>query len=328
MGFLSPLFLLAALAVAVPVILHLFHRHRTRRIPFPALRYLRRTEREHARRIRLRQILLLMLRCAAVLLLVLAGARLFVRGRSGSHDPTALAIVLDNSMSSARVLGDHRVLDRLREVALATLDRAGAEDRIWVIRAGEPWDVSVPGDAAAARARVEETRTSQAAGNLSAGLSRARSLVEAAELPAAEIHLVSDLQATALADVRPDDVGDVPVAVWDPPEEDGRNHFIQQVVVGGGLPPMAGQRTEVAVTLEGNGPDTVLVPLRVVIGERIRAAGAGRPGEVVVLPVGPFQPGEVAGWVETDPDDLGIDDRRYFVMDVRPPVRVARTGAA
>lgn len=327
MGFLSPLFLLAAAAVAVPVLLHLFHRHRTRRVPFPALRYLRRTEKEHARRIRLRQILLLLMRCAAVLLLVLAGARLFVRGRSGTHDPTALAIVLDNSMSSSRVLGDARALDGLRTVALATLERAGPEDRIWVIRAGEPWDVSVPGDAAAARARVRETRPSDAAGDLSAALSRARGLVEAAGLAAAEIHLVSDLQATGLAGVRPDDVGDVPVVVWDPPGDDGRNHFVREVVVGGGLPPLEGQRTEVAVSLGGDGADSALVPVRIVIGERIRAAGSGRPGEVVVLPVGPFPGGEVVGWAETDPDDLRVDDRRYFVLRVRPPVRVARTGA-
>jgi hypothetical protein len=32
--------------------------------------------------------------------------------------------------------------------------------------------------------------------------------------------------------------------------------------------------------------------------------------------------------VETDPDDLGADDRRYFVFGVRPPVRIARTGPA
>ena len=59
MGFLNPLFLFAGLAIGVPVFLHLFHRQKTRRLSFPALRYLERTEREHAREIRIRQLLLL-----------------------------------------------------------------------------------------------------------------------------------------------------------------------------------------------------------------------------------------------------------------------------
>ena len=58
MSALNPLFLIAGLSVAVPIFLHLFQRHQTRRLSFPALRYLERTEKEHARRIRFRQLLL------------------------------------------------------------------------------------------------------------------------------------------------------------------------------------------------------------------------------------------------------------------------------
>ena len=99
MGFLSPIFLLAGLAVAVPLILHLFHRRDAKRMVFPALQYLLRTEKEHARTIRFRQLLLLLLRIAAVLLLVGAGARPFLHGGGGVHDPTATVLIVDNSMS-------------------------------------------------------------------------------------------------------------------------------------------------------------------------------------------------------------------------------------
>src|SRR5690348_14882127 len=152
MGFLSPLFLLAGAAVAVPVLLHLIHRHDARRVAFPALRYLLRTEREHARRIKLRQLLLLMLRVLIVLLLVGAGARPFLRRQGDAHDPTALAIVLDNSLSSGLVEQDERVLDVLVRAARAALEQGSAEDRVWVIRAGESGDVAVPGTPAQALA--------------------------------------------------------------------------------------------------------------------------------------------------------------------------------
>ncbi|HIN77641.1 MAG TPA: hypothetical protein EYM97_02290, partial [Gemmatimonadetes bacterium] len=98
MGVLSPLFLLAGLAIGVPVFLHLFHRQKTRRLSFPALRYLERTEREHAKEIRIRQLLLLLIRVIVLLLLVGAGSRLFVEGRGSAHPPTAVVLILDNSM--------------------------------------------------------------------------------------------------------------------------------------------------------------------------------------------------------------------------------------
>lgn len=332
MSFLSPWFLLAAAAVAVPLALHLFHRHESRRVVFPALRYLLRTEREHARRIRLRQLLLLLLRCAVVVLLALAGARLVVAGRGAAHPPTAVVVILDNSLSSGRVLGEDRVLDRLRQAAVDGLADATAEDRVWVIRAGEPWDVAVPGTPDEARVRIRTTELSGARGDLESALRRARRLVADADMPAGEVHLVSDLQASAFdpSPPPPDDAADaVPVLVWaglDAPE--AGNRYLLEAAVGGGLPPLANRRTEIAVTLAGGDPDAGEVAVRLFVDGRVRGAAAVRPGASAVLPVGPFPPGWVEGYVEADPDALRDDDRRWFAVPVRPPPAVALTGDA
>ena len=85
MGFLNPVFLAAGLAIAVPLILHLVHRHEPRRLAFPALRYLQRTERQHARQIRLRQLLLLLLRVVTILFIVIADEALCGGDRAGLH---------------------------------------------------------------------------------------------------------------------------------------------------------------------------------------------------------------------------------------------------
>src|SRR5688572_28244205 len=114
MGVLNPILLVLAGAAAVPLLLHLFQRHHGPRVIFPALRYLRRAEIESARKIKLRQILLMLLRVAAVLLIALAAARPFVRAAGVSHAPTAVVIILDNSLSSATVEGEQRVLDVLK----------------------------------------------------------------------------------------------------------------------------------------------------------------------------------------------------------------------
>ena len=60
--FLSPAWLLAGLAAAVPLFIHLMRRRIGTRIEFPAVRYLARAEREHSRKLRLKNLLLMLLR--------------------------------------------------------------------------------------------------------------------------------------------------------------------------------------------------------------------------------------------------------------------------
>ena len=329
MSFLSPLFLMAAAALAVPLALHLFHRHESRRVIFPALRYLLRTEKEHARRIRLRQLLLLLVRCSIVVLLVLAGARLVFSGRGAAHPPTAVVVLLDNSLSSGRVIDETRVLDRLKEGALTGLAQATPEDRVWVLRVGEPWDVAVPGSAGEARVRIGTTEVSAARGDLSSALRRARQLIEDADMAAGEIHLVSDLQATAFDD-EPAPLDDpVPVLAWaGVPAPDTPNRYLLQATIGGGLPPLANRRTEISAGLAGGAPEQGEVPVRLFVDGRVRGAAAVRAGAAAVLPVGPFPAGWVEGYIEADPDALRDDDRRWFAVPVRPPPVVAVTASA
>ena len=326
MGFLSPVFLLAGLAVAVPLILHLFHRHDARRVAFPALRYLLRTEKEHARTIRLRQLLLLLLRMAAILLLVGAGTRPFLRGGGGVHDPTAAVIVLDNSMSSGLIRGGNRVLDLLKAVALRSVDGASDEDRVWLIRAGQAWDVAITGTRAELWKAILATEVTDAAGDLLPALERAVVLVSGADLPASEIHLISDMQASAFAGARTTSaLQDIPVVVFNARAPILWNGHLDSLRIGGGLPPLANQRTRLSVRVSGTADDGG-VPLRLVIGNRIRGAATARTGGSTILPLGPFTIGRVSGYVESDPDDLRGDDRRYFTFRVRRPPTVATAG--
>src|SRR5688500_3171529 len=195
MGFLNPLWLLLGAAVAVPLILHLLQRHQGPRVIFPAMRYLRRAEREHARRIKLRQLLLLLLRVAALVLVALAAARPFLRSGGSGHEPTAVVIILDNSMSSGLVSGDRRVLDELKDRALETIARAGPDDRFWLLRAGAPWEPALPGDALMTASRIRSTQPTAASADIVASVERARSILEqGAGGRAREIQVLSDLQ--------------------------------------------------------------------------------------------------------------------------------------
>jgi hypothetical protein len=325
MGALTPIFLVAAVSVGVPLWLHLFHRHETRRISFPALRYLGRTERDHARRIRLRQLLLLLARMAVLVAVVGAGARLFFRGRGTAHPPTAVVIVLDNSMSSGLVVGEERVLDGLKALALRSLELATPDDRVWVLRVGEPWIPSVPGGPREARAEVEATEVSAGAGDLTSALRRATELLATSSLQSREIHLLSDLQASGFTGGEHVGPSSVPVVAWSGPGALPRNHSIAEVLIGGGLPPLEGQRSELAVragTPETG--DTMPFPVRVVVDGRIRGAATVPPASATTVPIPPTGSGWVRGWVEADADALRADDRRHFAFRSRlaPVVRL------
>ena len=326
MGFLNPLFLFAGLAIGVPIFLHLFHRQKTRRLSFPALRYLERTEREHAREIRIRQLLLLLIRIMILLFLVGAGARLFIEGRGSSHPPTAVVLIVDNSMSSALVYGESRVLDELKEIAVTTLEASSAEDQFWVLRAGEPWLPSFPGGASEARAILEDMETSDARGDLAGSLERAAGILRTAPFEHREIHLISDLQASAFPTRGESPAGDIPVVVWSSRENLVQNRAITRVSVGGGLPPLEGDKTEITVYALENPNDTAPVSIRLIVNEQIRGVTQVPPGSASATTLAANASGWIRGYVDADPDALRTDDRRYFAYRSRPAPRVATTG--
>ena len=99
MTFLSPLFLLGAVAAAVPIVLHLLKRQPEQRVRFAAVTFLKTAPVEHSSRRRLRDWLLLALRVTALLLLALVFARPFFRHASAA-DPTGTTVVaIDTSYS-------------------------------------------------------------------------------------------------------------------------------------------------------------------------------------------------------------------------------------
>src|SRR5438874_13775979 len=92
--FLYPLALVGLAAAVIPALLHLLERRVPPEAEFPPLRYLSEAERQSARRLRLRHVLLLLLRTGLIVLIVLAAARPLVpapaplRGAAG-HQRTA-----------------------------------------------------------------------------------------------------------------------------------------------------------------------------------------------------------------------------------------------
>lgn len=316
MNFLAPLWLLLGLAAAVPLVLHLMRRRVGARVEFPAARYLQRAEREFSARMRLRNLLLMLLRVLAVLLVALAAARPVTRLVAGGHPPTALAIVLDNSMSTGVVLGGGSVLSGLVEQADRVLAAASPDDRLWLVTA----DGEVrAGTADALRAALAEVRPMDGAGALPAAVARAATLVSSAGLPARHVVVLTDGQASAWTESVA--VGEGAVSVYLAPGEPPPNRAVVDVAA---TPARWTPRGAVAARLAVADSAT----WRIVLDERTLARGMAAPGEELLVRAAPGERGWVAGRVELQPDELRADDVRHFAVWIGAPVGVSvRTDA-
>jgi len=118
-SFLFPLYLLGAAAIAVPILLHLRRRPPKEHMEFSSLMFLAKSPERVTRRTRLEHLLLLALRCLAILLLAFAFGRPFLASVKLPSEETRLTravILLDRSASMQR--------DGLREASLAAAREA------------------------------------------------------------------------------------------------------------------------------------------------------------------------------------------------------------
>ena len=324
MTFLTPIVLLAAAALAVPLLLHLFRKRESSIRSFPALRYLKRTTRDRARIIRLRQLLLLALRMAALALLVLAGARLILPLGGTDHPPAAVALVVDNGIGSSMIVQERRVLDHLVDQATNTLNRLGSDDRVWLVAAGEPWRPAPPLTPDEARRQVAGLQATEVRADLPAAVARARSLLESAALPVREILVLSKLDAAVFgAQAHPEPAGEIRTVVGTVHAELPPNRALAGVSVGGGLPPRAELSSELSVEVTGEPRGDQALRVHV-DGELVTAGRTDGQGRAL-LDLPPTPPGWLVGRVELDPDDLRADDQRHFALPVRraPRIRTA-----
>ena len=103
MSFLHPVILFAALGVSLPILAHLLNSHKVKRTDWAAMQFLNRNVRVRSRQLRLKDYVLLALRCLALLLLVAALSRPASSQGDGSWLPgerrAGVIIALDASYS-------------------------------------------------------------------------------------------------------------------------------------------------------------------------------------------------------------------------------------
>jgi hypothetical protein len=352
-GFVNPALIAGTALALVPLAIHLLNRQRYKPMPWAAMRFVLAAYRKTRRRAQLENLILLLLRMAAVALLALAIARPFVGDRSPlaamAQSRRDVALILDASASTgyrADVKSSYeRIVERARDLVLE-LD-AGRDDRVRVIVAGArprlvawrrpdealsvlgtlqaPQDESL--DLAAAFGEVARLAEEDARGSSASSL---------------EVRLLTDLQRSSFASSDANAEGAALREQLDLLRKLGCKVLVEDLGPREDVPPNlsvasiepiseilgAQSPCDIAVSVRNFGAvarngvrvslvidETTKLPFRPI---DVPALGEGK----VVFPVVFATPGAHLLTARIESDRLAVDDVRAQVVLVPPPVRV------
>jgi hypothetical protein len=206
--FIQPLYLWAAAGVAIPIVIHLLFRLRSRKVELGTLRFLRIVLEQNARRRRLKRWLLLALRMAAIVLLAGLFARPYLRARDQSGKDRLVAILIDRSASMQLKEKGRRLVDVAVEQAREVIAKCGSNTQVEVAFFDQaPRPVGAGTEQAAGStgpsvkdllALVAAPEKMSSATNYGTALAWARDLCLASPHERKELYIYTDLQRSGL----------------------------------------------------------------------------------------------------------------------------------
>lgn len=196
LSFLNSLFLWGLAAAAVPIIIHLIKRNRAVKLPFAAMRFLQMDPVNKMRSQRLKQILLLLMRVAALAFLAMAFARPFVNKPNTQtlwgYQPKSVVLLIDQSFSMG--YGDRfpQTLGRAREI----IDALRPGDEVAVVGFSESARLieSSAEDLTVVRSALDGLHLTNRATNYPRALQTALGVLQESPLATKEIYVISDFQ--------------------------------------------------------------------------------------------------------------------------------------
>ena len=351
MTFAVPLFLLAALAAGIPVVLHMISRQRAKELPFSTLRFLRISVEKTRRRRRIHDILLMLLRVAVLLLIALGLARPTITNLHsllGGGAQSAVAILFDNSASMGAMDQGKMRFDTALNAARQILRevRPGDEVALWLTGGREfPGQGQFDTEHDRVQQILDQCAVSYERADLAVRVEQARKLLAGSKSTNKQIYVLTDMQDLSWEGLKKESEQSNAERDQTLSEEERRAREIPVVIVDcnrAPAPNMAVQSVDIQATVPVAG-----LPVKAVVDVLNASSVAGQ--RVVELhvdndkeassPVLNVAPGERArheflfrfhtggmhrGEVRLSGDDGNkLDDRCYFTMEVDQGIPVA-----
>jgi hypothetical protein len=332
MTFLHPWALaVGAAAVALPLAVHWLTRPRPVRLPLSTIRFVLEAVRQRRARHRLRDVLILLLRAAAVVLIAWAFARpLGAVKNPGATDAgadTARVVVLDQSQSTAAAVRGVSAFERARPVAARYLSGGPGARANLILAGARPRAVfeQVSSNLPALRDELASAQPRPERLNLQAAINRAAEMLAAAGTGGAarrELVVLSDFQRADWSSFDPSPLPKDTVIRLESvaPPQPPANVAVLRVAAAGRVE--EGRESRVEVDVGNFSPAARQVQVDLLVGDATyRLDGLCPPGVSTTLST-TFVP-RTAGWQTGEArlagveDALPADDARPFVLGVR-----------
>jgi len=331
MVFLNPEFLWASLAVAIPILVHLFNFRKPKRMLFSNVAFVREVNRSVVRRMRLRQWLLLALRCLAILAMVfMFSGPVWVSDpdQENTRSARSVLVIIDNSPSMSAADKNGTFLYQAQVMAKEILQSGASQDEFLLIptsdlNPGQPYQK--PQETLARLDQIQAGHTSMDFGSL---VQQVEGLTEKALMPEKVVYILSDFQRSQLNPMEgsKEDTSNIkivciPVGITSP-----ANKYVQQIELThpilerGKVTGITGiyyndssepvEEAEVRLMIEGipNGTTLISCP----------------PGDTTrfTLNFTPDKSGWNSGFVEVSDGISAFDDKRYFSFFIPDSTRI------
>lgn len=206
MSFLNPSILLALTAISIPVIIHLLNLRKIKKVEFSTLMFLKEVQKSKMRRIKIRQLLLLLFRILAIGFLVLSFSRPVYNGYAGNSlsdiKSTAL-IFIDDSFSMNSRDNNGMYLSQAIESVKKILSLHKESDDIYFIPFSK---IGLNGSKIQFDSHSEifdslkNLKTSDKYTSILEILNFAEELLIESKNPVKEVHIISDFQKSNFSD--------------------------------------------------------------------------------------------------------------------------------
>lgn len=346
-GFASAWMLLWAAAASIPIVLHLLNRRRQQTVSWAAMQLLLQVIEKQSKRIRVEQLLLLILRSLILIVFALALARPYFTpslgdGVTNLPSSTFKIIVLDTSYSMGYREQQQTRFTIARNRAMELVRQAGEGHAFAVVTLGQPSQAIVSRasfDADAVIGAISKIKLQAGGGDLEAALSKIQDLIQQAsniqEIPQeVEIVFLSDFGRDTWADATS---GSLQRLL----SELAQKHRVVYDSLASGIPENVAITSMKSQKTRGIRDQSMLVELAVAnfspkslvqLPVQLESNGQTLVSQLVDIPAMgtkllrmEIKPSQAGAWPLTAriPDDrLMVDNRRDHIVEVREAYRV------
>jgi|GEM_PF-6344022 hypothetical protein len=338
MDFLAPTFLWGGLAVCIPLLLHLLRRQQTTVVPWAAHRFLHAVSTKVRRRTRLRNFILLLIRCLALLLLALLFAQPSKNHKDGYATSGKVLVFVDQSGSMAYRDGQRSRYDLAGLAAEEAVNQMPEETRLALFLYSDKASMLVndmPPDAQLLARELRKYEPIQQESDITAALSTGLSALKERDF-SGDLLILTDAQASAwtrvseiqklLAEAKANEVSVRVINVVD--ADTSANLAVTKIQ------PLSDRQFVDAVVpvkievLNGGDDNSKRVRVQLELSSGVSVAEGWldpiKPGESaeLVLEFTPKTEGYHVLTALIPTDGLSLDDSRSIGIEVRSPIRL------